>query len=498
MTNSGGNQGGDWNQQSWGSANPQPSANPPQQGWEQQGWDQQGQAWNSQGSANPPQQGWDQQGQAWNNQQGQGWQQEQPTQQGWDGGQQNVWGSANPQPSANPPTNHDGGWDRPTFQGGQDQAWGNQQGQQAWGNQQGQQAWGAQQPQGQQAWGQWDASGAQAVTPEKKKINPIIPIVVALAVLLLGGGIYALTRHGDDEGGKGGGGTSSSPSPTSAGISKAVEGFFDLLNTQQPNSNDFEKFVTDVGTMGFYEATNNSPGGQYKVKSVGDVANGKVPVTFTHEGTEIKSDMAVKQDGEDWKLVRPFASVTFTSDEKDLYFKVNDSAISKKQPGKKELYYPGVYTIKPDAGYGSNSTIFWKPKKEKVTIKPGETVSVPLDAEPTKEWLDDTKKSVQDAFKTCLEETTFYLYNCPFTARNTPTDAEYPTDMKWEANPSDAASKAEYVKGSVSQPCYVIKATMNYNYLATDGSRKDSEKKPLTMKGCYSSLLQRVSWTTTS
>ena len=415
------------------------------------------------------QQGWDAQGQ-----------------QGWDAQGQQSWGSANPQPggpvsqptadfpgtqpSANPWTGQQsGGWDP-----NQGQQWGQQAG--------------GQDPNS--AWAHtWTDTSAQQ--PKKKGVNPIIPIAVAIAVLLAGVGIWALTRNnGDDDGDTGGGGGKKAPAAAS------IEKFFEMMNTDKPNSWEYEKIIDGVGSMAIMEAVNNSPGGTWKVTSIGEQNGDKVPVTFTHEKQEFKHDFQVIEEDGTWKLVKPFASVTFKAPEERLNYKLNEQGSKYgKEFGSKELHYPGVYSLIPAQGY-SSTTIRWAIKNPKVVVKPGETKEVKVQVEPTKEWKEEAGKAVTAAFQKCLKTTdSFSLYDCPFRVSPSPDDAAYPYEVIWSVTPADAPTKLEYVPGTVNKPCFKVPGEVSFEYLNRDGKHVKGKPDSTAMKGCYDgNYVKRVSW----
>ena len=422
-------------------------------------------------SANyPPQNdGWGQQNPQWGQQQGQG-----PTE----------WGQQH-QPSAQEPSAQHSGW-------GQQNDWqqqGNAGQQVGWGQQndwQQQPGWGSQQHGWQQQGSAWaDPSwGTSGSAPQKKGVNPLIPILVAVAVIAAGVGIYALTRGGGS--GVGGGGGSDQE--------KAVQGFFKLLNTQRPGSTDFNKYVSGVGYSGFYEASQNHPGGTYTVKDVGELTDGKIPVKFNHNNKDFDVKMAMVEDGGKWKLEQPFASITYRASD-DLRFKINETNQMGMRAGKQELHYPGRYKMRAIGG-SLNPKAQWEPTKPEYDVLPGETKDINIEAKLTKEAEEESRGKVVAAFRECMAKDDYSPYGCPFKAER-PNDMTYPTNWKWLITPGDAADKAEKTDGdSLLTPCYKITGDMAYQYDSRENGTRRSNATRLEMVGCYNvgGYSSRVTW----
>ncbi|MGD8214162.1 hypothetical protein [Aestuariimicrobium sp. Y1814] len=384
------------------------------------------------------------------------WEQQAP--QGWNQqGQQAPQGWNQPGPQVQPSA----------------QDWG--QGQQAWGQDQGWNQQGQQQGWGQQGWDQGHPQ-AWATTPQPKKANTgLVAILVAVAVLVAGVGVWALTNNRN-------------------GAEPTVEAFFELLNTQQPSYREFSWHVTGIDYKNVYDATRHHPGGTWSLISVGEATDDKVSVTWKHNEQEYTHDFELRKEGDRTKLYKPFSYVTFTSQSR-VRFVLNPGDDVGVFLNQQVALFPGSYTITPIPSYTGSEPI-WEPAEPTLDMAPGVIQTLDVGAKLTEDADAKFKKAVVDAFNECIASTSFYPPSCPFRADPRPTDS-LGSQAKWSATPSDAANNAAYVETSgIDQPCYQFTAQIRYSYQTREGVVRESNAADLTMTGCvYASLSSnRVTW----
>ncbi|MGA4506599.1 hypothetical protein ACQB6R_13705 [Propionibacteriaceae bacterium G1746] len=383
-------------------------------------------------------------------------------------------------------------WNGPGSPGGQWSAGqpGDAYDQQSWGQQgQNAQGWG-QQGQNAQGWGQ-DATGSWSEQPSQwastwapstgyqtpqapKKANPLVPILVIVAVLAGGVGIWAVTQRGSGGGAKG-----------------VVNEFFDILNDQRPSGSQLNKIISGVGSSGVYEAARNKPSGAYTDIEVGAEQDGKVPVKFKHQDKQFTAELTVKKDGNDWKIERPFSEVTLQAQDR-LRFELGDSGNTAS--ARPQLFMPGVFTVVPKSSTGAAP---WEPVKPTIEVPlAAGSVTLPIEAKMTVKAEKDAREKVVTSFNECLTNDDFTPSGCPFRATR-PTDANYPAEVKWVANPSNAIDSAKLVDGTAPlTPCWRFEADMSYSYLTRDNTRRNSTATRLTITGCVSTegYSDRVAW----
>lgn len=329
------------------------------------------------------------------------------------------------------------------------------------------------------AQGGWGGQTAQpwvtTPAPQKSKAG-LIAILVAVAVLVASTGIWAVSASGRNK------------------AEPAVEAFFELLNTQKPSYREFTQYVTGIDFSNVYDATRHSPGGTWSVVSVGEIANDKVAVTYKHNDKEFTSDFELRQDGRAWKLYKPFAYITFTSNEQLRFVLTtnNDNAVFLKD---QMALFPGTYTITPIPTYSGDKPT-WQPSESPLDLMPGVIETIQLKPKLTDDAAAATKKAATDAFATCLKTDSFYPSGCPFRA-DRPANANHPAQVAWDITPADAPSKAILDEASgVTNPCYQIKGTMKFSYVDRTNVRQQSTTAEVTATGCVRTSFgtTRVTW----
>ncbi|MBO1030488.1 hypothetical protein IPV09_03970 [Tessaracoccus sp. SD287] len=360
--------------------------------------------------------------------------------------------------------------------------------QQPWGPQ----PWGQQppvhQPPVQQPWvqqpghdpsGGWGSQYAQSWAPSpapKKSSTGLVAILVAVAILIAGVGIWAVTATGRNK------------------AEPAVREFFELLNTPKPSYSEFSKHVAGIDFRNVYDATRHSPGGTWSLVSVGKVTDDTVPVTYKHNEQEFTADFAVRQEDNKTKLYKPFTYVTFSAEER-LRFVLGSNDDIGVFLDQQIALFPGSYTITPLPSYTGDAPT-WQPSEPTLDMLPGAIKTITLQPRLTDDHAASTSKAVTDAFTTCLQSDSFYPVSCPFRSTR-PADADFPAQVVWSITPADAPSKPVLDENSgVLNPCYQVRGMMAYTYATRTGGSNQSTQTQVTATGCVRTSLgtTRVTW----
>lgn len=272
---------------------------------------------------------------------------------------------------------------------------------------------------------------------------------------------------------------------------RVVEKFFTALNDPSPRTSDFSSIVSGESYTRLAEAIRTKPTGTYQLTSLGEYTNGKVAVTFIHESETFTGNLTVSKVGSNWKIDKPFATVTFTAGEQDLRFRVNDKTTRRTQLSREAAYFPGKHTIIAE-GSSSSQPPAWRPAEPHFLLSPGQTKVVNVTGVIDEEASAELRQRVETAFVDCLARSPrFRNSSCPLTVEE-PADASLSPQVTWAIEPRPLNINVE--DGSpLLEPCFVVSGTVTYTYDTRAGTRATGTIDSYQAIGCATTA-RRVLW----
>lgn len=274
-----------------------------------------------------------------------------------------------------------------------------------------------------------------------------------------------------------------------------VQGFFTVLNKQNPTYSDFSKYATGTTSTKIREAIRYSRQGGYSVVSVGPITDERsTRVEFTHGGQTFTTTMALSRESRNWKLDKPFPTVVFRSTSDDARFHVSPTDTTSLRLEREYTMYPGKHIVTP-LSPSRSAAAAWEPVTPEFTLLTGRT-TVTIEGKVTAEAEAEIMPRITEAFDRCLRMNEFEPRRCPNQVR-VPAQTNGFASVAWSITPADAPSRPVFApEHSFVYPCYVISGVLTYTYSDRNGTPVTAQVDPFTATGCTSLVDTTVTWKT--